>query len=178
MTMPIAAYHHRARGGRHDTCNDQVVGAILSGWRYDISGIPKDLRGDYETHLSECSYCRRRQRLHRMVDLLLLSATTLSFAAFLLAALVMHRLEAYSHITTLHVHLHGEGATALTRIPDSIAISLETVACTGVFISLLLWVLVAIATPIPNVLATMFRERSISPDLSDDERERLRKQAA
>ena len=35
-----------SRVHRHDTCNDQVVGAILSGWRYDISGIPPDLRGD------------------------------------------------------------------------------------------------------------------------------------
>ena len=176
--MPIAAYHHRARANRHDTCNDQVIGAILSGWRYDISGIPKDLRGDYEAHLSECTHCRRRQRLHRTVDVLLLAATTLSFAAFLLAALVMHKVEAFSHISSVHVHLHGEGSAALTRIPDSITIGLETVACTGVFISLLLWVLVAIATPIPNMLSTMIRERGNRDGLSPEERERLRKQAA
>ena len=164
------------RGHRHEACNDQVIGAILSGWRYDISGIPKDLRGDYEEHLVACSYCRKRQRLHRTVDLLLLSATTLSFAAFLLAALVMHRLEAYSHISSLHVHLHGEGATEFRRIPDSIAISLETVACVGVFVSLLLWVLVAIATPVPGMLTSMLRERAALRD--PEERERMRKQAA
>jgi hypothetical protein len=173
--MPIAAYHYRARSSRQDACSDQVIGAILSGWRYDISGIPQDLRGDYEAHLADCSHCRRRQRLHRTVDLLLLAATTLSFAAFLLAALVMHRLEAYSHITSVHVHLHGESTVALARIPDSIAISLETVACVGVFISLLLWVLIAIATPAPNLLSTMFRERVLP---GREERERLRKQAA
>jgi hypothetical protein len=165
------------RGKHHDACTDQVIGAILSGWRYDISGIPKDLRGDYEDHLVACTYCKKRQRLHRMVDLLLLSATTLSFAAFLLAALVMHKLEAYSHISAVHVHLHGEGATEFRRIPDSIAISLETVACVGVFISLLLWVLVAIATPVPGMLTSMFRERRVVPR-DPDERERLRKQAA
>ena len=44
-----------SRVHRHDTCNDQVVGAILSGWRYDISGIPPDLRGDYEAHLRGCT---------------------------------------------------------------------------------------------------------------------------
>jgi len=60
-----------------------------------------------------------------------------------------------------------------------VVISLESVACTGVFVSLLLWVLVAIATPVPSVLTTMFRKRTSSLDADDlDERERLRKQAA
>jgi hypothetical protein len=166
----------RSRDGRHETCNDQVVGAILSGWRYDISGIPKDLRGDYEAHLMSCSHCRKRQRVHRTWDVMLLAVTTLSFAAFLLAALVMHRLEAYSHISAVHVHLHNEATTELRRIPDSVQISLETVACVGVFVSLLLWVLVAIATPIPEMLTSMFRQRGSVVDA--EERERLRKQAA
>jgi hypothetical protein len=178
--MPFATYHPRSRANRQEACNDQVIGAILSGWRYDISGIPKDLRGDYEAHLRGCGYCKRRQRLHRTVDLLLLAATTLSFAAFLLAALVMHKLEAYSHISnTVRVHLHNDANVELRRIPDSVVISLESVACTGVFVSLLLWVLVAIATPVPSVLTTMFRKRTSSLDADDlDERERLRKQAA
>ena len=163
----------QARRHRHETCNDQVVGAILSGWRYDISGISPELRGDYETHLRECNHCRRRQRIHRTVDVLLLMATSLSFAAFLLAALVMHRLEMVSHLSSLHVHLHGETGLALSHIPDSITISLEAVALTGVFVSLLLWVLVAIATPIPSMVSAMFRER-VSPEIRD----RFRKQAA
>jgi hypothetical protein len=161
---------------RHDACNDQVIGAILSGWRYDISGIPKDLRGDYEVHLEDCNYCRRRQRLHRSVDLLLLAVTTLSFAAFLLAALVMHKLEAYTHVVSVHVHLHSEAATELRMIPDSVAISLETVACVGVFISLLLWILVAIATPVPGMLTSMLRKRSSGPQA--DSQDALTKRAA
>ena len=169
--MPFATLQHRMR---HEACNDQVIGAILSGWRYDISGIPKDLRGDYEEHLKGCAYCRKRQRVHRSVDILLLSVTALSFAAFLLAALVMHKVEAYSHVYSLHVHLHNE-STELRRIPDSITISLETVACVGVFVSLLLWVLVAIATPVPGMLSSMFRQRTGE---EREERERLRKQAA
>lgn len=161
------------RRHRQETCTDQVVGAILSGWRYDISSISPDLRGDYEAHLRECTHCRRRQRIHRTVDVLLLAATSLSFAAFLLAALVMRRLEALSHISNLHVHLHSDAGLALSHIPDSITISLEAVALTGVFVSMLLWVLVAIATPIPNMVSSIFRER-ISPELRD----RIRKQAA
>lgn len=170
--MSMVSSHFGER--RQDACNDQVVGAILSGWRYDISGISPDLRVDYEAHLRSCAHCRSRQRLHRTVDVLLLAATALSFAAFLLASLVMHRLEAVSHIgTALHVHLHGDGSVSLSRIPDTVAISLEAVAVAGVFVSMILCTLVAIATPIPGMISTLFRER-ISPEL----RNRLRKQAA
>jgi hypothetical protein len=163
----------RSRASRHETCTDPVIGAILSGWRYDISGISPDLRLDYEEHLLSCPHCRGKQRLHRTVDVLLLAVTTLSFAAFLLAALVMHRVEAISHITNVHLHLHGESAGTFSRIPDSITISLEAVAIAGMFVSMLLWILVTIATPIPSMMAAMFREK-VSPEL----RERLRKQAA
>jgi len=166
--MPIDSIHYRAPGHRADTCNDQVIGAILSGWRYDISGIPKDLRGDYEAHLRDCGHCRRRQFFHRAVDVLLLAVTTLSFATCLLASLVMHRLEAVTRIGNPHVHLHGEATTsaALSHVPASITISLQGVAIAGVIISMLLWVLVAIATPIPGMLTTMLRER-FSPELRD-----------
>jgi len=158
--MPMPAPLFRSRVARLDTCNDQVVGAILSGWRYDISGISPELRGDYETHLKTCSHCRRRQRIHRTVDVLLLAVTTLSFAAFLLVAVVLHRLEALVHIAPAHVvHLHNEAVGALSRIPPSITISLEAVACVGVFVSMLLWVLVAIATPIPAMVQAVFRSR-------------------
>jgi hypothetical protein len=169
----MATIPSQSRETGHATCNDPVVGAILSGWRYDISGISPDLRVDYEAHLYSCIHCKRRQRLHRTIDVLLLAATTLSFAAFLLAALVMHRVEAMSHISNVqHLHLHDQGASLL-RIPSSISISLEAVAIVGVLVSMLLWTLVAITTPITSMASTIFRER-ISPEL----RERLRKQAA
>ena len=89
------------------------MGAILSGWRYDISGISPDLRVDYEAHLYNCAHCRKRQRVHRTWDVMLLAITTLSFAAFLLAAVVMHRVEAISHISNVqHLHLHDQSAFA------------------------------------------------------------------
>jgi predicted metal-binding membrane protein len=169
--MAIKSSHTRQTD--QDTCNDQVVGAILSGWRYDISEISPDLRVDYEAHLYNCPYCRRRQRVHRMVDMMLLAITTLSFAAFLLAALVMHRVEAMSHISNVqHLHLHEQGTASLLRIPSSVTISLEAVAIVGVLVSMLLWTLVTITTPIPSMISAIFHER-ISPEL----RERLRKQA-
>jgi len=164
----------KQRPSGQDSCTDPVIGAILSGWRYDISGTPASLRGDYETHLRGCAHCRGRQRLHRTVDLLLLAVTTLSCAAFLLASLVLHRLEAARHLAgSVHVHLGTDRALALIHIPTSITISLEAVAIAGVIVSMLLWALVAMATPVPAMLSNMLREH-VSPEL----RERLWKQAA
>jgi hypothetical protein len=177
--MQFASHSDPRSTHRHQACTDQVIGAILSGWRYDISGIPRDLRGDYDGHLRSCGYCKRRQRVHRTVDVLLLAVTSLSFAAFLLTALVLrryeaawHRYEAAKNIGTLHLHLPTTNAVGLAHhIPSSITISLEAVAIAGVVISMLLWVLVAIATPVPGMLAHMLREH-FSPEI------RERKQAA
>ena len=33
-------------------CVDPVVGKILAGWRYDISGIAPEMRGAYEDHFT------------------------------------------------------------------------------------------------------------------------------
>src|SRR6202000_349268 len=58
-------------------CTDQVVGDILSSWRYDISGISPEMRKDYESHFEECAHCRSRQRLHRTIDVALIGVRTL-----------------------------------------------------------------------------------------------------
>ncbi|MFC6644818.1 hypothetical protein ACFQBQ_04270 [Granulicella cerasi] len=152
------------------TCTDPVVGAILSGWRYDISQIPADLRVDYEAHLAECSHCRRKQRLHRTVDVLLMAATTLSFVAFLLAAVVLRRLEAYRHIAAVHLKLHPEeSAGLLARLPASVTIGLEAVAIAGVVVSLLLWGLVAMATPMGGMVSAALRQRMRPADAVSSE---------
>ena len=152
------------RRRHHSSCTDQVVGDILSGWRYDISGLSPAMRTDYEQHLSECSHCRRRQQIARTIDVLLITVSTLSIAAFLLAAVVIRRVELVSHIFTMHLRLtqtHG------------IAISLEAVAVAGLIFSTLLWVFVAVATPLPGFLGGIVQER-IPADL----RERFSKDAA
>jgi hypothetical protein len=122
------------------------------------------MRTDYDQHLAECSHCRRRQRIARTIDVLLISVSTLSIAAFLLAAVVIRRVELVTHIFTMHLRLsqtHG------------VAISLEAVAITGLVFSALLWVLVAVATPLPGFLGGIVQER-IPADL----RERFSKDAA
>jgi hypothetical protein len=139
------------------TCTDQVVGDILSGWRYDISGLSPAMRTDYDLHLSECGHCRRRQHLARTIDVLLISVSTLSILAFLLAAVVIHRVELVTHIFSVHVRLNQTHA---------VAISLEAAAIAGMAFSSLLWVLVAVATPLPGFLGDMVQQR-IPADLRD-----------
>jgi hypothetical protein len=163
MKKPALAFPANRRT-HHTSCTDQVVGDILSGWRYDISGLSPAMRTDYEQHLSECGHCRRRQQIARTIDVLLICVSTLSIAAFLLAAVVIRRVELVSHIFTMHLRLsqtHG------------IAISLEAVAVVGLIFSTLLWVFVAVATPLPGFLGGIVQER-IPADL----RERFSKDAA
>jgi len=74
------------RQTRSHVCTDPIVGSILAGWRFDISGLSPAIGTDYNRHLFECSHCRRRQRFARTIDVLLLSVSTLSILAFLLAA--------------------------------------------------------------------------------------------
>jgi hypothetical protein len=156
MKKPALAFptHRRI----HTTsCIDQVVGDILSGWRYDISGLSPAMRTDYDQHLADCSHCRRRQRVARTIDVLLISVSTLSILAFLLAAVVIHRVELVTHIFSLHLRLSQTHA---------VAISLEAVAIAGMVFSALLWVLVAVATPLPGFLGDFVQQR-IPADLRD-----------
>ena len=144
-------------------CTDPVIGDILAGWRYDISGLSPAMRTDYDQHLTECAQCRHRQHLARTIDVLLISVSSLSIMAFLLAAAVLHRIEAIAHLgSSLHGHLYH----------TQITISLEATAIAGLVISLTLWVLVAIATPIPGLVADAIQR--IPPHI----REHIMKNAA
>jgi hypothetical protein len=146
------------------SCTDQVVGDILSGWRYDISGLSPAMRTDYEQHFVECAHCRRRQTIARTIDVLLIIVSTLSILAFLLAAVVIHRVELVTHIFSLHVRLTQTHA---------VAISLEAVAVAGMAFSTVLWILVAIATPLPVFLGGIVQKH-----IPADIRDRFHKNAA
>ncbi len=128
------------------SCTDPIVGAILSGWRYDISSISPEMRTDYELHLAECANCRRRQSKARFFDFLLIISFSLSIVAFLLMAVVMRRIELLAHITPSYtVHMHN----------TPVLISLQAAAIAGLVISMVLWILVAIATPLPSLVRTI-----------------------
>src|ERR1700689_1446883 len=70
-------------------CIDPIVGKILAGWRYDISGLAPEMRGDYELHFADCDHCRSRQKLHRIVDIALIGMASASALVFLLAFAVI-----------------------------------------------------------------------------------------
>jgi hypothetical protein len=128
-------------------CTDQIVGDILSSWRYDISGLSTEMRTDYELHLAECSHCRTRQQLHRNVDVFLITLTTLSVLAFVLAIAVI-RHEATLRTLSLALQVHQM----------TLVLSLETTAVLGLLVSMFAWILVAIATPAPGYLNGMLHQ--------------------
>ncbi len=146
-------------------CTDSVIGDILSGWRYDISGISPEMRTDYEHHLASCGFCRARQRLHRTIDVALISLSTLCIAAFLLALAVIHHIEP---LRTAAVVMHLEHR--------AVVFTLQAAAIVGLLASMAAWVLVAIATPAPVYLTGVAIEqaRVLQDRLPEDLRSRLR----
>jgi len=115
-------------------CVDQVVGDILASWRYDISGIFPEMRGDYEAHFAECEHCRSRRRLHRIIDFTLIGLATVSAFVFLLAFAVIHYLRPHH------------------------AFILEVSSLVGFSLSAVIWLGVALATPAPIVAVQAARD--------------------
>lgn len=132
-------------------CIDPVVGKILAGWRYDISGIAPEMRGDYEEHFAACERCRSRQRLHRNIDVGLIVLASISAGVFLLAFGVIH------HFAPRHTLIF------------------ELAALIGFALSALIWLAVAVATPAPIVMVDAARlgARHVHDRLPAEIRERL-----
>jgi hypothetical protein len=132
-------------------CVDPIVGKILAGWRYDISGIAPEMRGDYEQHFTACEHCRGRQRLHRTIDVALIGLASISAAVFLLAFGVI------LHLAPRH------------------AFWLELAALAGFALSALIWLIVAVATPAPMAVvdAAKLGARHVHDRLPAEIRERL-----
>jgi hypothetical protein len=132
-------------------CVDPVVGKILAGWRYDISGIAPEMRGDYEDHFATCLRCRSRQRLHRTIDISLIVLASVSAGVFLLAFGVIR------YFGPRH------------------AFWLEIAALAGFALSALIWLAVAVATPAPMAVvdAAKIGARHVHDRLPAEIRERL-----
>jgi hypothetical protein len=114
-------------------CVDPVLGKILAGWRYDISGLAPEMRGDYEQHLAECEHCQSRQVLHRTIDIVLMIVASVSAIMFLVA------FGAVRHYSPRH------------------ALVLELIALAGFLFFSVVWLIVAVATPAPVVVADVAR---------------------
>ena len=136
--------------GNDTRCTDQVVGDILSSWRYDLTAVTPEVRGAYLEHFAECRHCRARQRLHRTIDLVLLSVFTVSVLVFLLATMILHR-GPWAQVSLAEVHMRHL----------SLALTLQTVAVGGLLFSVLMWVLVAIATPAPGLISHTVQQRRL-----------------
>jgi hypothetical protein len=132
-------------------CVDPLVGKILAGWRYDISGIALEMRGDYEQHFAACEHCRSRQRLHRIIDVSLIVLASVSAGVFLLAFGVIH------HFEPRHTFWLEVGALA------------------GFALSALIWLVVAVATPAPMTVVdvAMLGARRVHDRLPPEIRDRL-----
>jgi hypothetical protein len=132
-------------------CVDPLVGKILAGWRYDISGIAPEMRGDYEQHFASCEHCRSWQRVHRTIDVGLIVLASVSAGVFLLAFGVIR------HFGPRH------------------AFWLEVGALAGFALSALIWLVVAVATPAPMAVVDVAKlgARHVHDHLPAEIRERL-----
>ena|SRR5258706_7761881 len=134
-----------------EKCVDKVVGDILAGWRYDISGITPEMREDYEQHFVDCPRCRKKQRLHRTIDFGLIALASASALVFLLAFMVVRHLR------------------------PSDALIMEIGALGGFAFSALVWIVVAISTPVPVVVAgvALSQARKLHERLPDEVKARI-----
>jgi hypothetical protein len=119
------------------------------------------MRIDYEEHLTACPGCRSRQRLHRTIDVALITLSTLCILSFLLALAVIHHVEP---LRTFAVVMHLEHTTVVFTLQ------------VGLLASLAAWILVAIATPAPVYLTgvAMERARELQERIPEELRSRLR----
>ncbi len=132
-------------------CIDPIVGKILAGWRYDISGLAPEMRGDYEEHLAACEHCHTWQKVHRTIDISLIALASISAGLFLLAFGVIR------HFEPRHTFW------------------LELAALAGFGLSALIWLVVAVATPAPMAVvdAAKLGARRVHDRLPPEIRERL-----
>ena len=109
------------------------------------------MSGDYEAHLATCRFCHSRQRLHRIIDIGLMALASASMGAFLLAYGVIRHFD-----------------------PPN-AFLMEIGALGGFLLSMLLWLLVAVATPAPLVVkdAALLGARRLHDKLPEEIRQRI-----
>jgi hypothetical protein len=109
------------------------------------------MRTDYEDHFAGCQHCRSRQRIHRIIDVSLITLASVSGGVFLLAFGVIR------HFGPRH------------------AFWLELTALAGFALSALIWLIVAVATPAPLAVvdAAKIGARHVHDRLPQEIRERL-----
>src|SRR5215469_6239210 len=133
-------------------CNDQVVGAILASWRYDISSISPEMRKDYEQHLADCPHCRARLQFHRSLDVTLAALTSLAVFFFLFALAVLKHIGPLEHMAFTVFRLDVEDTYHM----------LFSAGIAGLIFSVIALALVLTATPASTYLGGIAAERAKS----------------
>ena len=131
-------------------CTDRVVGAILASWRYDISGISPEMRRDYEQHFAECAHCRTRQQFHRSLDVTLAVLTSLAVFFSLFALAVIVHIKPFEHVAF----------NIFTLDISDMYEMLVSAAIAALCFSVIAFVLVLTATPVPSYLGGIAAERA------------------
>jgi hypothetical protein len=131
-------------------CTDKVVGAILANWRYDISGIPPEMRKDYEQHFAECPRCKAQQKFHRSLDVTLTMLTFTAVFFFLFALAVLRHVKTMEHVA---FNIFGLDIYDMYHMLVSAGIA-------GLCFSLIVLVLVLTTTPASTYLSDFASQRA------------------
>jgi len=108
------------------------------------------MRKDYEQHFVECPRCSARQKFHRSLDVTLAVLTSLAVLFFLFALAVLHHIKPLENVAFKVLGLD---------IFDMYHM-LMSAATAGVCFSVIAFVLVLTATPVPNYLGGIAAERA------------------
>jgi hypothetical protein len=108
------------------------------------------MRKDYESHFAECPHCRARQKFHRSVDVTLAVLTSLSVFFFLFALAVIRHIKPLEHVA---FNIFGLDIFDVYQMLVSAAVA-------GICFSLIAFLLVLTATPVPSYLGGIAAERA------------------
>jgi hypothetical protein len=108
------------------------------------------MRKDYEQHFAECPHCSSRQRFHRGLDVSLAVLTSLAVFFFLFALAVLRHIKPLEHMA---FNVFGLDVADTYHMLVSAGIA-------GLCFSLIAFLLVLTATPVPTYLGGIAAERA------------------
>jgi hypothetical protein len=107
------------------------------------------MRKDYDEHFAECPYCRARQNFHRSLDVSLAVLTSLAVFFFLFALAVLHHIKPLEHVA---FKMLGLDIFDMYHMFMSAGVA-------GLCFSVIAFLLVLTATPVPTYLGGIAAER-------------------
>lgn len=108
------------------------------------------MRKDYEFHLAECARCSGRQRFHRSLDVTLAVLTSLAVFFFLFALAVLKHIKPLDHVA---FNILGLDISDMYHM-------LLSAGFAGLCFSVIAFLLVCTATPVPSYLGGIAAERA------------------